>query len=472
MAGPVVPSFCVESIAMKSVSRFALAFAAASISLTVSSAAWAADEAKPEKPKKEKKEKKGKKEEAAPAAFEPKPSKEFMAVYDPIVKEYTKTKDSAAAAAKYGAIKAAVTTDDDRYLAGIFGLQMARETKNDAMRVEALDLALASAVTPADQRAQYTFSKGAMAYDAKDYPTAETWLIKAHGLGYKANTQPGGIEALIANSFNFQKKNIEALDWYAKAIEAGKAPGATPFTPAFYGTIANVAISTGQFPLIHTWLQNLVKYRNLPNDWSDVLRNVNATADLDSHETLDLLRLMRTVGAMTQGQNYSSYVTETMIALYPTEMSTVLSEGFAAKTITPQNLTFKDLKEEIDAKLASDPFSLATLDKDIADAKTGADASFSGDIALSVGEYARAKGAYETALAKGGLIGPKDGKDFSERTKFRLAVAKAMLGDTAGARTDFAAIQQPGYRVIADYWLIRLDQLAAAATAPAAAPAT
>lgn len=451
---------------MKSVSRFALAFAAASMSLTAASGAFAADE----KPKKEKKDKKGK-EEAAPAAFQPNPSKEFRAVYDPVVKEYTKSKDAAVAAGNFPAIKAAIKTEDDKYMAGIFGLQMSRETKNDAMRAEALDLALESTVTPADARAQYTFSKGATAYDAKDWPTAQTWLIKAQELGYKANTQPGGVEALIGNTYNFEKKNIEALEWYAKAIDSGKAPGATPVEPGFYGTVANVALSTKQFPIIHTWLQKLVRYRNLPTDWSEALRNTYVTADLDSQETLDLFRLMRVAKAMNQQMHYSAYVTDAMIALYPVEMNGVLEEGFAAKTITPQNLTFKNLKEDIDAKLASDPFSLAVLDKDIAGAKTGADAAFAGDLALSVGEYGRAKTAYEAALAKGGMIGPKDGKDFTERTKFRLAVAKAMSGDAAGARADFANVQQPGYRVISDYWLIRLDQQAAAATATAPAPA-
>lgn len=444
---------------MKSVSRFAMAFAITSLSLTAASGVSAAEE----KPKKEKK---GKEKPAE--GFKANPSKEFSAVYNPVAGAYTKSKDAATAAASWAAIKAAIKTEDDRYVAGAFAVQIGRETKNDAMRVEGIDLVLASTATPANERMAYTFTKGAIAYDSKDWPAAETWLIKAHELGYKASSLPGGIEGLIAVALENQKKYPQALDWYQKAIDGSKAPGAAALQPRFYSDAANVSLKTKDYALIHKWMQVLVRNRNVPDFWRDALLQADYYAQLDSQETLDLMRLMRASGAMTQGQNYSAYVTDAMIALYPAEMQKVLQEGFDSKTITEQNLTFRDLSNQVKEKLASDPFSLAQLDKDIAGAKTGADSAYAGDLALSVGEYERAKTAYAAALAKGGLVGPKDGKDFSERSLYRLAVAKAMSGDVAGAKADFAKLQKPGLRVLADYWVIRLDLQAAA---PAPAPA-
>ena len=443
---------------MKRVSKFAIAVALAALSVTSASGAYAADE----KPKKEKK---GKKEEA-PAAAKLVLSKEFRAVYDPVVATYLKAKDPAPAASAWESIKAAIKNEDDRYQAGVFGLQIGREIKSNDMQLNAVDLVLASTYTPADQKAAYTFQKAAFAYDSKDWPTAEVWLIKAHDMGYKSTTIAGGLEMLIADSFNAQKKYPESLAWMQKSLDASKLPGAKALPDNFFPRAANNAIRSADAGLVSIWMRELVKSNPKPDFWHDALMQTYKFADLDSQEVLDLMRLLRTVGGMKYEQNYSAYATDAVIAFFPTEMKTVLEEGFANGTISKSNATFGGRYNDVIDKLKIDAYSVAVLDQDIASAKTGAALAFAGDIALSVGEYARAKTAYEAAIAKGAIT-DKEGKDLSERTIMRLGIAKLKLGDIAGAKADFAKISSGGRKSVADYWSLYAEQMEKGVTATA-----
>lgn len=443
---------------MKAVSKFVIAFALASVSATVALPASAADE----KPAKEKKGKK----EAAPPVFKVNLSKEFKTAYDPVVSAYLKSKDAVAASAAWPTLKAAIKSEDDKYQAGVFGMQIGREAKNDPMQRESVEYVLASTVTPVDQRTIYTFQKAATAYDTKDWPTAETWLIKAYDMGYKSPSIAGGVEMLIADALNVQKKYPQSLEWMQKSLAASKLPGAVALPENFFARAANVSLKSGDVGLISQWMRELVKSKPTPDYWHDALMQTYKYADLDSQEVLDLMRLLRSVGGMKYEQNYSAYATDALIAFFPTEMKSVLEEGFAKGTISKTNATFGGRYNDVLEKLKIDGFSLTVLDQDIASAKTGAASAFAGDIALSVGEYARAKGAYEAALAKGAIV-DKEGKNQAERTIMRLGIAKLKLGDIAGAKGDFAKIAAPGRKAVADYWALYAEQLEKGIATPA-----
>lgn len=454
---------------MKRVSKFVMTVALAALSVTLTSPGWAADE----KPKKEKK---GKKEEA-PAVVKANLSKEFKAVYDPVVNLYLKNvgpskpgvpKDAASiaataaaattASASWGALKAAIRSEDDKYQAGVFGQQIGNEAKNEAMRSEAIDLALASTFTPADQRTDFVFQKAATAYDTKDWVNAEIWLLKAHAAGYINPRLGGGVELLIADALRMQQKYVEALEWTQKSLTASKQPGIAPLPENFYGVAANTALRSNDIGLITQWWREYVNAKPTTARWHDALMNTYKLADLDTQEVLDLMRLLRSVNGMKYEQNYSAYATDSLIAFFPTEMKLVLEEGFANGTISKNNATFGGRYSDVLEKLKIDGFSLAVLDQDIASAKTGTASAFAGDIALSVGEYARAKGAYETALSKGAII-DKEGKNLSERTIMRLGIAKLKLGDFAGAKGEFAKIAGPGRKSVADYWSLYAEHM-------------
>lgn len=454
---------------MKAVSKFAIALALGALSVNAGTAMAAEESAKKEKPKKEKKAKKGK-EADANAPLKLALSKEFTAAYQPVINAYVKargpdpapeatvTAAATAAAPSWAALKAAIMNEDDRYQAGVFGFQIGRELKNTAMQVEAVDLVLASTTTPAAMRPVYTYQRGAIAYEAKDWPTAETWMTKAYELGYKNTVTPGGIEMLLADVTNMQNKFPESLAWMEKSLAASKVPGTQALPTNFYARAANVALKSKDPALITRWMSERVRSNPTPDYWHDAIMQTYAAGKLDTQEELDLMRLLRTVGGMKFEQNYSAYATDALIAFFPTEMKAVLEEGFAAGTISKNNATFGGRYSDTIEKLKIEPFSVAVLDQDIASAKTGAQAAFAGDIALSVGEYARAKAAYEAAIAKGSIM-DKDGNNLMERTIMRLGMAKLKLGDAAGARAEFAKVTSGGRKSVADYWALYAEMM-------------
>ena len=142
---------------MKLVSKFALA-----LSLVAVSAAPAAFAQSDEKPKKEKKGK-----EAAPAAPKRNYSKPFIAAYMPVANMLNKTKDAVAAKAAFSTVVAAIGNDDDRYEAGILAINIGAPLKDLAFQEQGIDLLIGSATTPVDLKKEYTFRKGAIAYDGK-----------------------------------------------------------------------------------------------------------------------------------------------------------------------------------------------------------------------------------------------------------------------------------------------------------------
>lgn len=436
---------------MKFVSKFAFALSAAA--LTFAPAAYAAEE----KPKKEKKGK-----EAPP----PKKnySKPFVAAFSPALDALNKAKDPAAAKALFPAIVAAIQTDDDRYEAGVLALNVGAQLKDIAFQEQGIDLMLASASTAPNVKAEYTFRKGAIAYDAKRFPDAERLMTEAYNMGHRTNN----VEYLISAAQSQQGKDKDAVVWLTKAIDASKAAG--QINKTYVVRAATLAAKGKDYAGAARWYTQLLKTENNPDYWHDSLAFFDRSLQLDPEESLDLFRLMRATQALRFQQEYSQYLDSLSYigVRYPAEAVSVLDEGFAKGVISKSNVTFGERYKEAQARLAEDT---ATLGGTAGPAKApnakAMLASLTADSFYSHKNYQVAKELYEVALKKAPVL-DKDGKDQTDRTRFRLAMSKTMLGDYAGAKADFGAITGANRKAIAEYWLMHIDQKSAA---PAAAPA-
>lgn len=442
---------------MKLVSKFALA-----LSLVAVGAAPAAFAQSDEKPKKEKKGK-----EAAPAAAKKNYSKPFIAAYMPVANLLNKTKDAAAAKAEFPKVLAAIGNDDDRYEAGILAINIGAPLKDLAFQEQGIDLLIASASTPVEMKKEYTFRKGAIAYDGKKFADAEKFMVDAYNLGHRANN----IEFLISNAQSQQNKDAEAIQWISKAIEASKATGQV--NKAYVVRAANLAAKSKNYAGAATFYKDLVKAENNPDYWHDAIAFFNRSLDMNPEESLDLMRLMRATNGLRFQQEYAAYLDSLSYVgvRYPAEAVSLLDEGFAKGVISRNNVTFSEKYNEAKGRLAEDTRTLAGT---IAPAKAspkGMLASLTGDSFFSHKDYKTAKELYEAALSKAPVL-DKDGVDQSDRTRFRLAMSKTMLGDYAGAKADFAQITGANRKAIAEYWTMYIDHLTKAPAAPAAAPVT
>jgi hypothetical protein len=439
---------------MKLVSKFALA-----LSLVAVSAAPAAFAQSDEKPKKEKKGK-----EVAPAAPKRNYSKPFIAAYMPVANMLNKTKDAAAAKAAFPAVIAAIGNDDDRYEAGILAINIGAPLKDLAFQEQGIDLLIGSATTPADLKREYTFRKGAIGYDGKRFADAEKYMIEAYNLGHRANN----IEFLISNAMSQQNKDADAIAWIGKAIESSKAAG--PVNKAYVVRAANLSAKAKNYAGAANFYKELVVSENNPDYWHDALAFFDRSRDFMPEETLDVMRLMRATNGLRFQQEYAAYLDSLSYVgvRYPAEAVSVLEEGFAKGVISRNNVTFGERYNEAKARLVEDTRTLAGT---IAPAKAspkGMLSSLTADSFFSHKDYKTAKELYESALSKAPVL-DKDGADQTDRTRFRLAMSKVMLGDYAGAKADFAMINNANRKAIAEYWNMYIDHLTKPAAAPAAA---
>lgn len=436
---------------MKLVSKFALALSLAALS---TAPAYAQSDEKP------KKEKKGKEAATAPKRNYSKP---FVTAYTPVADLLNKTKDPAAAKAEFPKVVAAIGNDDDRYEAGILAINIGAGVKDLAFQEQGIDLLLASATTPANLKTEYTFRKGALAYDGKKFADAEKWMIDAYNLGHRGNN----IEFLISNAQSQQNKDADAVAWIGKAIDASKASGQV--NKAYVVRAANLAAKAKNYGGAANYYKELLIAENNADYWHDALAFFDRSLTLNPEESLDLMRLMRVTNGLRFQQEYAGYLDSLSYigVRYPAEAVSVLEEGFAKGVISRNNVTFSEKYNEAKARLAEDT---RTLPGTVAPAKTSAKgmlASLTGDSFYSHKDYKTAAELYEAALSKGPVL-DKDGKDQTDRTRFRLAMAKTMMADYAGAKAEFAKISSPNRKAIAEYWNLHIDHQT---KAPAAAPA-
>lgn len=442
---------------MKLVSTFAIA-----LSLVAVSAAPAALAQSDEKPKKEKKGK------AAAAAPKKNYSKPFISAYVPVADLLNKAKDPVAAKVEFPKVVAAIGNDDDRYEAGILAINIGAASKDLAFQEQGIDLLIASASTPADMMRDYTFRKGAIAYDGKRFTDAEKNMIDAYNLGHRANN----IEFLISNAMSQQNKDADAVAWIGKAVDASKATGSVNKTYLVRAAILSAKVKN--YVGAANFYRDLIVLENNADYWHDALAFFDRSRDFNPEETLDIMRLMRATDGIRFQQEYAGYLDSLSYigVRYPAEAVSVLDEGFAKGLISRNNVTFSERYNEAKARLAEDTRTLAGT---IAPAKAsprGMLASLTGDSFFSHKDYMTAKELYESALSKAPVL-DKDGGDQTDRTRFRLAMSKTMLGDYVGAKADFDMVTGANRKAISEYWVAFINHREKAAAAPiAAAPVT
>jgi hypothetical protein len=442
---------------MKIVSKFALALLAGTVMIAPGAA----------KDKKEDKAKESKDKQAVPVKRTL--SKEFSAAYKPAIAAYQK-KDWAGAVAAWPAAKAAIKTEDDKAEAGIFIADVGRLSNNMALRIEGVDLILASTSLEANLRPAYMFQKAAFAYDAKNYAAAEPALIQAYDAGYRANE----IEKLISDSQSLQKKYKEATVWLQKAVDA-KLAANQPVPAIWYGLGANYTQNKlKDSKAANYWLREFVRADGKPEAWHDAVAVLVNSADFNLQETLDVWRLARLNNAMLYQQDYVAYVDSADVKRYPNEVLSVLQEGFAKGTISKQNISFSDIYTTADQGIKADKYDLATRERDARAAKTPYDTLLAAEFFLSLKSYAIARDLYEVALKNGGgRIADKTGADQTDRANMRLALSQIGLLDYNSAKANLAKMTGTNRKAIAEYWMIYINKLNAPvpAAAPVATPA-
>ena len=399
--------------------------------------------------------KKDKKDSAAKANY----SKGFIAAYTPVNDlVQAETKDNAAITAGIPMMVAAIETPDDRFVAGNLIYSVGREAEDSAMQRRGVDMMLESSKIPETSLADYSFLAGQLAYQDKDWVVARTRILAAIDAGFTK----GNPEGIVAESYFNQQMYVEGLKYLADEINKRAAAGKTidqswlvrGISVAYQNDFSDSAIAFARMNA------RLYPARDSWGDAIAIIRNFN---DLDSQETLDLMRLAKRVGSLRSERDYVDYIEVADARRLPGEVSNVIAEGVSAGLINTSDVFIAESQGIAKARLSADQADLPALEQDARKpSSTAVTATAAGDAFLSYGNAAKAEEMYTIALGKAGAD--------TQRIMTRLGIAQVDQGKTEEAKATFAKVT--GKRgPIASLWAAYADQKAAPTGAAANAGA-
>lgn len=357
-------------------------------------------------------------------------SKEERAVLLPVQTAVT-AKDWAAAQAALPAAVAAAQSPDARYAVGRFQLEIGLGANNIPMQRQGLDNLIASGQVPAADLPVIYRNQGVLANNANEKAKAEASFAKVVELS------PNDPEALIALAQvkNDLRKPKEAVPLITRAIDMKRAAG-QPVDESWYKYALKMAFDGRSDPALRqtsvSLSRQLVAAFPTKENWRDALLIFRDTSSLDPAAELDVLRFMRSSGALAGERDWFDLADGLYRAGNYGEAKAVLDDGIAKRMIDPKKAAFAELIRLNGARLNGDRASLAGEETKAMAGANGALALKIGDAFYGYGEHAKAIALYRAALSKGGVD--------ANVVNTRIAMAQLASGDRAGAEATFKAL--------------------------------
>jgi tetratricopeptide (TPR) repeat protein len=351
------------------------------------------------------------------------------------------------------AARGAANTPDARLLLAVYQLEIGRQRQDDALRAPALDVLIANRDTPSRLLPGYLSLRGNIAFRNGDYATASSALTRL------AELQPNDPQVLfnLAQLRNAQHDSAAAIDLIGRAIGARQG-AAQPAPEAWYrqwvaiahdGRLVDQGAAAGRalvaaYPTPDNWRFALVAYRQLapPQDSAEI----------------DLLRLMRAVGAFARPAEYQRLAQLLKHTGLLGEARAVIDDGIARGIVNRTESPTPEIIAEIDraiARLNEPPPRRRRRPPAVIPAPAPPpSATSAADTLLSGGHYADAAAAYRALLQRGGAD--------SAMVNTRLGVALVLGSQRGEAEAAFRAAAGPAdapapaqhfYPDLARFWL-------------------
>lgn len=350
--------------------------------------------------------------------------------------------DAAAYATALPAAKAAATTNSDRYIIGRLQLNKAFADKDTVSMKSAIDDIAGAAILDNPTVAKLYTGLGSSLYSAKLYDQAAASFERALAL------DPANFDSMVslAESRFAQGRKTEAVPLLQKAIATQVAAGQKP-PEALYRRLFDIAYDSKAPASVEIGRQWVAAYPNATS-WRNALaiyQNVNKPG---VEEVLNLLRLMRATGALSNPVDFSLYATAAADQGNYVEAQAVIDDGLAKQAINPSDRLIKEIIDGLKAKPKATAADLETATKE---AKNATAFVRIGDRYYGMGNYAKAIELYRMAEGKAGAD--------TSLVNMHLGMALARSGDKAGATEAFRKVTGPN-APIAQYWTIYVNQMA------------
>jgi tetratricopeptide (TPR) repeat protein len=302
---------------------------------------------------------------------------------------------------------------------------------NNAEAAKYMELQLDTGYATQAEQNTITKSLAAVAYTQKDYAKAIDFgnrLIK--GGGGDADTY-----TLVAQSYYLQGKYKEAAKFLGDYINDQERRGVAPKEQSLQ-LLANSYEKAGDIPGSTVALEKLVTHYPKPSYWNGLLYSVMRTDGITDRQTLHVYRLMQDTKTLQQPSDYTEMAQLAIEAGTPGEAQRVLEQGFAANVFTDARVKERNtrLLEAAKKAAAADQATLAKVEAEAKNAKTGdADVAL-GSGFLSFGQNDKAVEALNRGVAKGGI------KNLVE-AQLLQGIAQLRVGQKAEAQKTFRGVK-------------------------------
>lgn len=245
------------------------------------------------------------------------------------------------------AAEAIAESADARYALAVYQFEIGRQRRDDALRARGLDVLVASPRTPAARIPGYLATRGEIAFRNRDYATASSAWTRLLEL------QPNDAQTLfnVAQLRLAQDDRRDAVRLIRLAVDARRT-GSEPVPENWYrqwlsaahgGRLVEEGVAAAQaliaaYPTRDNWRYGLVAYRQL--------------ASPEQPAEIELLRLMRTAGALVRPAEYQRFAQLLLHAGSVVEARALLREGISRGIVTRDEPTTRAISAEIDRAAA------------------------------------------------------------------------------------------------------------------------
>ncbi len=339
---------------------------------------------------------------------------------------------------------------DDKYQAGLIGLDMGLFTQSQPLQRQAITLQLESGKVAAERQPVFHYYVGKFAYSAQDFADARTHLLAATQGGY----HDGEADRYLAETYFSQNDAPGGLTILRAAYELAVQQNRALSVPALQRGLS-VASDAMLAPDAGWFGAALIKAQPGTDSWQRAIAAVRRTGRYDKNPQLDLSRLMHRTNSYDTGADFMEYIQIGNNLGLPREVLAAIEAGAAAgKLACSRNaagrfvcsdIAVSDAQSAAEARAALDSRQnlLGGYERD-ARAPNASMAVIAGaaDAFLSYGQPAKAEEFFNLALTKPNVdqaeVLTRLGIALIDQGKF--ADAAATLARVTGARQPIAAL--------------------------------
>ncbi len=368
-------------------------------------------------------------------------SQDFVAVYQPLADAVNAdSADIATLRGQFPGLLSAAQTPDDQFAAGNLILAAGTKASDEQLQRHGLEVMVASGRVEPERLGQIHYSIAGRAFNAKDYTAARASLEAAQAAGYSA--PDADIPGLIAESYFAGGDNAGGIAYVTQESEKRRAAGQQVPERWLLRALQSAYDDEQADQALRISNELLVSYPTERN-WMNSLQILYQLKEFTPQQQLDLLRLMRETGTLSQRAEFVTYIEAADPRVMSNEVSDVLASGLAAGQFDTGDTYYTEVKSIVDQRAPQDRSNAPTMIREANSQSDPRYASEAGDVLFSLDDFAQAEAMYQLALDKG--------HPDRDEMLTRIGIAQAKQGKFAEAQGNFE--QVGGQRApIAQMW--------------------